>query len=898
LKFYKTIAPNNKVGCPCKQANVQCVRNTLESGDGFPPKYTCHCYDDITYTSLIDLIADEGHSFCNLKCQIQSAEADTLDANATMASDSVQEQILGFIDDKPGVDMDIAQPLSRTKPDSSFNADLGDFLKRPTLIHEFSWTEGTSISLTTIDPWTLFFSNPTIVKKLDNYAFLRCNLKLKFVINASPFYYGGLLMSYQPLSAFNPAPIVTGSNLELISLSQRPNITLYPQNCQGGTMTLPFVYYKQYVPITASDVAELGRLQRMSYGDLLNANSVVGSNCDVSIYAWAEDLELVAPTVLDAMQSGEISRSKVNKSKGKKDEYSHEGTISKPASAIARASGLLGNIPVIGPFMTATSMAADAVSGIASIFGYTNVPVIDDVHYFKNSTLPHLAATDIGNPVDKLALDSKNELSIDPAISGVALEDELNIAKFCSRESFLVDFDWTSVRVPGDMLMNVAVTPVLHRYASVTGGEVVYPTPMYMVSSVFNYWRGDIIFRFKILCSQYHKGRLEFNWSPTGTPATAGNTTNQIYTKIVDITKNNDVEFRVPYIQDTSYKQINVFTTSTLLSDTVAINGTSTNVNGVLSVKVVNKQTSPVASADIKILMYVKGSDNLEFAAPTEIDSRQTLYAIQSNEVDYDTTCQSMNIGVKDSSPDPNLNLIYHGEKVVSLRTLNNRSAYLYSIANRTIPAGVTFVTKSVIPRFPYIPGFDPNGIHEAVGAISGVTEKYNFVNWHPSTWFASCFIGHRGSMNFHVNAGIEVSRMTISRERETLGAGLDDQVFNLVDSGRSNSYKTAFLQLTQSTGTSGLTFTNPNTQNCASANVPLYSRFKFLSNNVATRTLGSPVDESNRDNVTIICTGLTPDIIYNDYRDVYVAGGPDLSFVFFLNAPAIWRLTTIPTAV
>jgi len=815
---------------------------------------------------------------------------DTLEINTSSASNNTQEQILGFTDDQAGVDMDIAQPLSNTKPDKSVNADLGDFLKRPTLITEVTWTQGTTLPLDLIDPWSLFFNNPTIKKKLDNYAYIRCNLKVKFVINASPFYYGGILMTYQPLTAFNPSPILVGSDLELVPLSQRPNITLYPQNCQGGTMTLPFIYYKQYVPLTDADMAQMGRLEWKSYGILYNANSVVGSDCDINIYAWAEDVELVGPTVLDAMQSGEINMSN-------KDEYSHQGTISKPASAIARATGLLKDIPVIGPFMTATSMAADAVAGVASLFGYTNVPVIDDVHYFKNSTLPHLASTDIGNPVDKLTLDSKNELSIDPSISGVALEDELNIAKFCSRESFLVDFDWTSTRVPGDMLMNVAVTPVLHRALSITGGDAVYPTPMYMVSSAFTYWRGDILFRFKILCSQYHKGRLEFNWSPNGTPGSAGNTTNQIYTKIVDITKNTDIEFRVPYIQDSAYKQINVFTTSTLISDSTPISGTSTNVNGVLTVKVVNKQTSPVASADIKILMYTRGSDNLEFAAPATIDPRQTLYQIQSNEVDYDIDCEYMNIGVKPSTPDPNLNLIYQGEKIVSLRTLLNRSSYLFSLTYRSVSAANTYITKSVIPRFPYIPGFDLNGIHSATGPVSGVTENYNFVNWHPATWFGSCFIGHRGSMNFHVNASEDVKRLTISRERETLAAGLEDQ-FLTVTNVNTKSVRTAFLLENNPTGHSGLTFTNPETQNCASANVPLYSRFKFLSNNSITRTLGSSIDESNRDNVTITANGNTASTVYAGYRDIYVSGGPDLSFVFFLNAPTIWRLTTLPPAV
>ena len=211
-------ANNNKVDSPCKLVNACLMRNQTEIGSGFS-----QTSDGDYHHKLTALVID-----CDY--YLQSAEVDTLESNTVSASANVTEQILGFVDDVPGVDMKIPQPLYRTLPDKTFNSELGEFLRRPTMIHEFTWTEGASIAGTTIDPWTLFLNNPTIKKKIDNYAYMRCNLKLKFVINASPFYYGALLMSYQPLSKFTPANILIGNDKELIPYSQRPNITLYPQN--------------------------------------------------------------------------------------------------------------------------------------------------------------------------------------------------------------------------------------------------------------------------------------------------------------------------------------------------------------------------------------------------------------------------------------------------------------------------------------------------------------------------------------------------------------------------------------------------------------------------------------------------------------------------------------------
>lgn len=69
---------------------------------------------------------------------------------------------------------------------------------------------------------------------------------------------------------------------------------------------------------------------------------------------------------------------------GFKDEYG-QGVVSTVASGVAKATGLLTEIPVVGPFATATSMVAGATARVANLFGWTNVPNVADVQPFKDT---------------------------------------------------------------------------------------------------------------------------------------------------------------------------------------------------------------------------------------------------------------------------------------------------------------------------------------------------------------------------------------------------------------------------------------------------------------------------------------------------------------------------------
>ena len=516
-----------------------------------------------------------------------------------------------------------------------------------------------------------------------------------------------------------------------------------------------------------------------------------------------------------------------------------------------------------------------------------------------------MAASDIGAPIEKLTIDSKNELSIDPKIAGVNVEDELMISSFVQRESFIYNSTWASSDPINAGLFFCKVSPDLMNFENVSGASVTWQTPMSYVSKCFAFWRGDITFRFKFICSKYHRGRVRINWSPHGDIGTVGDYTTEIYTKIVDITQENDVEFTVPYTQLTSYLRTNPDISANFIQSSTSTSNINVIYNGVITVRVLNEQSSPVTSADIQMLTFVKGCENLEFAGPTEINHKFSPYAVQGD-TSYDFDQSQYQLGISPSVADKNINLTHMGESIVSLRSLMRRSVKYLRInpaQSSTADQHITYLT--VLGRSPVYPGYDPNGLTLAKGINSLVDESFNWTVWNATTWFSLCFVGSRGSYHYSVNCSLE-------RDTKSL------IVARSIEAHNSTTYSTAtawnftsmrhfereFTLPGYMSGMTGMSICNQVSRGGTMISAPMYSRYKFINNSSSTRTEGSADDESNTDSIQIQTeytriqgTDWTPNPHAN-YMDLYMSAGTDFSLVFFLNVPCLYYYDSIPELI
>lgn len=802
----------------------------------------------------------------------------------TIQSEEISvEQNVEFIDESGGDSVGFYQnedPVSTN--DQTAPVELADFLSRPVPIANFDWAESDSVgTLRAYDPWYLFFNDARIKRKLDNFAFIQCDLKVKVMINASPFYYGAMLMNYIPLPSLTPSTIKLGvANEHLIPHSQRPHLWIYPQNNEAGEMVLPYFNYRNWLTInTSSDFTGMGQLQFRNYTLLRSANAALGAGVSVTVYAWAENIKLSGPTVSLALQS--------------KDEYG-EGVISKPASAVAYVASKLTDLPIIGPFARATTIGASAISSIASIFGFTNVPVIADTMPYRSTPFPQFSSPDISYPVEKLTLDPKNELSIDPRVAGLPGEDELVIANLVKKESYLTSFAWSTTDTTSTILFTSVVTP---NAFDTTGGTnpKLYLTPMAWVGAMFQAWRGDIIFKFTFVASQYHKGRVRISYDPVGNIIADPDSTSVVFTEVVDLSKDTEVEIRVPYQQAIAwllYGDVSFFNTPPYsLSASPGHLYNPSYHNGTIMVRVLNKLSAPVTLSTINCLVSVRGADNLEFANPRDISDRLTTYEVQSSD-------EVITIGAP-RTPDDNRYLVNWGEAIVSLRQILRRSSLNATYSPATLASTNLAVVKNYFTKWPVTPGYDPTGLDIADGlVVPASTFPYNFTHNTPYTWLAPAYVGQRGSMIWHFNVENTSECKSVKVVRANAYTGQASNTITQIAKGTSSS-NSRFYNLHTWAGSSGQSLTNQVTQAGISVLCPNYSPYRFQGTRSQNSTFPQSTAAENLDNSLLELSYASVNTATTNLKiSKFSSIGTDFNLLFFLNVPTYTIYSAIPPAV
>lgn len=792
------------------------------------------------------------------------------------------------VDAEKGMVVDFASPMEQLSahlftPDAA----LEKFLTRPVLIKSYTWADGGALS-DTFNPWYEYLNQSVIKNKIQNYYTGRMNLHIKVMVNASPFYYGAALVSYRPLSGYSPGELLTTDSTYINGLSQRPHVWVYPQTSQAGEMTLPFVYPYDAVNLTsAAEVQSLGSITVKSVTNLQNANAVITADTTVRIYAYASDIHLGGPTYKAVLQS--------------RDEYG-KGPVSGVASAVANISRSLENVPVIGKLAKATTIGASAVSSVASLFGFTDVPVIRDVEPLKNLPFHSLTSAHIAEPVTKLCLDPKNEVSIDNSIMGVSVDDELAISKFVDRYAYVGKANWTASATPDSLLWSHRVQPNMFNVSTTAAGpygnKAVQATPCGHVAQMFRYWRGSMTFKITAIASKFHRGRYVITWDPVANISTNTSYIGTAFTKIVDIAEESEIELTIPYMQPYPFCYSDTYASSLVEPfATSYVSHVDKYDNGILTIRVFTQQTSPTATSDIQLLVSIKGGCDLEFAMPRNLSQSISPFAYQSD-VTMDSRT-SMSITNSNEEVDSTRYLVSFGEPVLSLRSLLRR-ATLYSadiIPYPDTPSTSLLNYIGIRSVWPISPGFDPNGVHVANKAVTG-TAPYNFVNMTPLAYIAQCFVGRRGSIIHHINMNsgrtadgyLSVTYSTTNRSAA---------VWN--GSNAISSVSTSLSQATSAAlgvydaGSSGTDMTTGYVMPAMSVQVPHNTPVKFMTTNPSFAVLGASADHT--DNMTMKLQFTTRDASLAQIVD-YIQIGTDFSLGMFVNVPTMYvaTQTIIPT--
>jgi hypothetical protein len=784
-------------------------------------------------------------------------------------------------------------------PDSTFavadsdDADLGNFFSRPVKIATLVWPTGTTL-YSAFDPWSLYFENPRVINRISNFNLLRAKLHVRFLVNGNAFYHGRALVSYTPLKpldtisldrAFIPQDIITAS--------QKPHLYLDPCTSQGGDMVLPFFWYKNCLSVPSGEWDQMGELIVHAINTLKHTNGNIDP-INISVFAWAEDVSLSVPTSVDAAGISAQSGCQHYDTQSGNDEYAegHTGPISKPASVIANMAGKMSSIPGIAPYARATGMAASTVAGVASLLGYSRPADIEGIHSYKPVFGGNMANTNVPDTSLRLTLDAKQELTLDPRTVGLGDKDEMSISGIVCRESYLTTFPWALSKTSEQLLWSCDVSPNLFDIVA-AGNPEYHMTPMCYGSMPFRNWRGSIKYRFQIVSSGFHKGRLKFVFDPNQHLSNEYNTN---YVHVIDIAETKDFTMEVGWGQPTSF----LLTKSPISTDvpfaTTQVIPNLAFANGSLSVYVVNKLTSPVALADdndIAINVMVSAGDDFQLANPTDDQLQEFSIFIPQSGIEM------AEILVEGSEPlapvveqtlaktlsnDEKAMAVYYGEVITSYRTLLKRYCY-HTCYGSEIDNKQSRVLKVVSSVFPHYRGYDPAGV-DLVG-----TDPYNRSRTTLINWLTPCFGAYRGGVRWKVMplsnplglASLRVARFTDPPGAESYSC--DDRP--LINSGSTNLIRQSFNFDLQA-GVDGMAVTAGENSGVVEAELPFMSIYRFFPARRTNKTTQVPFqqwmqttahysgDSGNQRNLVL---------------GTYCAAAEDFSLFFFLATPILWRI-------
>lgn len=822
---------------------------------------------------------------------------------------SLTSEVLTFVDNSEGVTEDCgytSNPIASSM--ASKNTSLAKFLSRPTLIDSRTWATSDLIGYlgATIEPWHLFLSNAVIKQKLTNYAFLRAKLCVKVVINATPFHFGLLRVAYEPnVNATNTGDrrsmIRTNpvSNLPyIVPLSQLPGIWLHPADDSGGELSVPFFRHNNWLNLNVKEPAKTMGALYYYIAAILGVASTGGSpTLTIDTFAWMEDVELSASTAELTLQS--------------KDEY--DGVVSAPATAIARVAGKLTTVPVIGKFARATQIGASAIADVASMFGFTNTPVITDIPARIPMPGPCIASSEIGAQVQKLTLDPKQELSVDPTLHGVPSDDQMGISHIVSQTSALTVGGWSTTDAVGDVLFNADVSPQLFGLVNiddatpVTVSRRVYHTPMSYVGMMFTHWRGDVVFDIEVICTKFHKGRLKIAWDPLGSGGSSALPENTVYTTILDVGKNNKATFRVPYHQAFGWLRTRGISRENWSpGNPLPVN--SAYDNGLFVVSVLTPLMSPVTPQNVSILFSVRGAGNLEYAnlrshlGESSASPPPTIFAIQAKDVvDIEPGQESFG-DVGDQHP--NRYALNFGECVASLRAVLHRMS-IYDVSAPFAQSSTRFSTygKSY-SRLPPMYGFDPAGLSSANKLLSAGAANFNFCPTHPITYVAIMYGAFRGGVNYTANVSADlypyVGDIRVQRITDTAyAANRRGRTISNQNAGVNSSVTTRYMNGFLANGMGGAAFTNSQTNGSVSWNQPMLTGTNFNYTDPAFAIAGNSADQSDLEcsHMEILFKQSTASTVTEIATiTTYCGGGVDLTCIWWLCCPTLDYYVSNPT--
>ncbi len=639
---------------------------------------------------------------------------------------------------------------SRNAPTGQLNLlSLDDFFSRPVELYKAQLPISTYNAFT-LRVWDLYSLLAPVRAKWRNYAYFRGDLHIRISISGTPFHAGLMLISYQPYADFNQnlktindgisAGYALGEGLYTYLSSTEGSALININENKPVDIICPFISTKPMHRLYNTDsTAVIG--SGTSYNDFYSAGtlyietlvpissvSASPSTVYMQVYAHMENVELGTTTGTQIAIATEADEREI-------------GPVERIATRAMDVSSALASVPVLEPYATASEMFFGAIAKIASIFGWSKPVIINEPIYTRPQPFTNGALTIGYDQSDRIVLDPKQELTVDPRVCGRDADDMI-ISEIAARFSYIGKFTWSHTATPlSTQLWSQTVTPNIGRWITHLALNYIVPSNMAFAVQPFTFWRGDVVFRFHVVCSAFHRGKLAIYYEPNSAQhslISSSISLNKQFIKVIDIQETQVFELRVNWGAARPWLLVGNAGLLATWSDPANIANSIGFGNGYIGVVCFTELQSP-DNSDVTVSVFAK-CENLAVNGltqnnmPTQRGIAEVETCIESEPV------TTVDLNLSSASYD-GLCEDYFGEQPLSFRALLKRFVFNQEI---DIPADATSAYKVLTGIAPILP---QNLLPFNTASDVSYMDLFSYLRY--------AYLGIRGSVRARIQFGI-----------------------------------------------------------------------------------------------------------------------------------------------
>jgi len=539
-------------------------------------------------------------------------------ASSNQEQSITKEEITKFVDDvspvvsqKETASAGILQDPARELRDHT----IVDVLQRPVLVSQGSLTSsdlGPVFSLSFPEALITLGSNK--LQKLNYFTYLRANVKVRLVVNAQPFQAGRYYLCFAPFETYSDR-MMTGY---CANVTGYPGVEVDLSAHQAVELKIPYCSPLSHYNLVQG-TSTMGELYLRPLSPL--ASGASSTDCGYSLYAWFEDIELSLPTGVPvkeppvAQVGVDFQRMKkkfMGMSTGKSDSK-ESGFISSSLKSFSRAQTYR---PV--------KWLAGAAAGVAESEGFSKPSQVEAPDAIANIPAKGFTHADGLDHSTKLATTANNSLPVPKTLFSSDI-DEMDInyvagkmtLLFPSRPLGVVSNDggniiWDVAHPANHLLKRFPVTPTY--MGQMSPSNSFSPTLCAYVASLFEYWAGSMDYRFSVVKTAFHSGRLRIAYYPgvALTDLTAPVRENA-YNVVLDLSESSETSMHIEYNNNKLWAR-----TAPDLNT-----GTSWRPNdhsmGYIEITVLNplRAVNSSVSDKVEIMVGMAAGPDMRFARPT-----------------------------------------------------------------------------------------------------------------------------------------------------------------------------------------------------------------------------------------------------------------------------------------